>query len=119
MDDLIKRHNAAERDRQERAHAARKQVVKDIDTASNAIDNGVRYRISTIHTNSTNIASQTRSLSTHSARLTKSVKQWQDMAGGARGQLKQVGDLENWAEVLEREVRVLEEAVGMARGSRG
>ncbi|BFZ59158.1 ATP-binding mismatch repair protein [Saitoella coloradoensis] len=118
MDDSIKRRNAVRRDGQERAHAARKQLVNDIDAASNAIATAVRYRISTIHTNSTSIASQTQTLSTHSARLTKSVKQWQDLADGARGQLKEVGDLENWAEVLEREVKILEEAVGMVRGRR-
>ena len=33
------------------------------------------------------------------------------MAEDARGKLKEVGDVQNWAEVMERELLVLEETV--------
>ena len=35
------------------------------------------------------------------------------------GKLKELGDIQNWAEVLERELMVLEEVVGNVDGDKG
>ena len=40
------------------------------------------------------------------------------MADESRGKLKEIGDIQNWAEILERDLLVLEETVRLGEGER-
>lgn len=50
-------------------------------------------------------------------KLAQQARKQQGVAKGAAEKLKELGDIQNWAEVLERDLLVLEEAV--ERGERG
>lgn len=49
-------------------------------------------------------------------RLADESKKHQKVADDAAGKLKELGDIQNWAEVLERDMLVIEEALKMGEG---
>lgn len=53
------------------------------------------------------------------ADLGKESARYAKMANESGAKLKELGDIQNWAEMLERELLVLEEAVGNGEGRRG
>ncbi|PYH32574.1 uncharacterized protein BO87DRAFT_338167, partial [Aspergillus neoniger CBS 115656] len=55
---------------------------------------------------------QQAELEAHTAALAKQNESWDKLAGEARDGLKEIGDVQNWAEVVERELLVLEEMMG-------
>ncbi|KAI9768571.1 MAG: hypothetical protein M1840_004768 [Geoglossum simile] len=80
------------------------------------LDAEMRPRITTIHSNSAALASQQADLTKQTAKLQKESAQWQKMADNSRGKLKELGDFENWAEMLERDLQVLEETIRIVDG---
>ncbi|KAL4803495.1 hypothetical protein BDV18DRAFT_41667 [Aspergillus unguis] len=63
-------------------------------------------RSKTLHENSTALSKQEENLAKTTSALHKQNKEWEGIAEGARLGLKELGDLQNWAEVLERELLV-------------
>ncbi|CAG8658311.1 2703_t:CDS:2 [Acaulospora morrowiae] len=51
------------------------------------------------------IESEARRLSAQSAKYTKQTKQWLNMLDGFNSALKELGDVQNWAEVIEKDMR--------------
>lgn len=78
------------------------------------LDTDVRGRAQIIHDNASTIASQQTDLQTATKQLAKQNAEIGKLADQGRQALKEVGDLGNWAEMLERDMMVLDEALGMA-----
>ena len=57
------------------------------------------------------MAAQEAELAKQTALLAKESQQYQQLADESRGKLKEIGDVQNWAELLERDLLVLEETV--------
>ena len=72
--------------------------------------------ISDIHSNSIAISKQEDDLAKNAKKLADESKKHQKVADDAAGKLKELGDIQNWAEVLERDLLVLEEAMRMGEG---
>ncbi|RAK96405.1 uncharacterized protein BO80DRAFT_229279 [Aspergillus ibericus CBS 121593] len=66
-------------------------------------------RAHTLTTNATHLESQQLELEKSTAALGKQNDAWEKVAEEARLGLKEIGDVQNWAEVIERELLVLEE----------
>ncbi|GLA61942.1 hypothetical protein AtubIFM54640_002475 [Aspergillus tubingensis] len=69
-------------------------------------------RAHTITENAAALDKQQAELEAHTAALAKQNESWDKLAGEARDGLKEIGDVQNWAEVVERELLVLEEMMG-------
>lgn len=80
------------------------------------IDSDLQGRASDIHTNSAAIQGQERELQAQTARLAKTTDRWQKELLTNTKKMNEMGDLQNWAEVLERDLLVLEETVRLAEG---
>jgi len=74
-----------------------------------AADKELCERISLVHANRASIEAQAQALQTRTTTLAKQSKQWQSVVDKANHQLKMLGDVQNWAEVIDREIRILEE----------
>ncbi|KAJ5168474.1 uncharacterized protein N7482_004068 [Penicillium canariense] len=69
----------------------------------------LRDRAATITANEAALQRQEAELAEHTARLAKQNAQWMGLADETREGLKEIGDVQNWAEMIERDLLVLEE----------
>ncbi|KAI9869481.1 MAG: hypothetical protein M1813_000270 [Trichoglossum hirsutum] len=92
------------------------ELRASLSAVGSTLDAELRPRITTIHSNSTALASQQADLSKQTAKLQKESVQWQKMADSSRGKLKELGDIQNWAEMIERDLQVVEETLRIADG---
>jgi hypothetical protein len=69
-----------------------------------------------LHANSKAIEKQEKDLAKATAALAKESAKWAKMADKTTKQLNEFGDVQNWAEVLERDLLVLEETVRLVDG---
>ncbi|MCJ1231570.1 hypothetical protein MMC12_008247 [Toensbergia leucococca] len=87
------------------AHAA---FTKTLQTLGPTHTHPLTTRATQIHQNAAPLTAQQTVLATSSSALAKQNEKLSKEAHGAREVLKEVGDVQNWAEVLEREFLVLE-----------
>jgi hypothetical protein len=69
----------------------------------------LRDRAATITSNAAALDRQEAELAEHTSRLAKQNAQWTGFADETREGLKEIGDVQNWAEMIERDLLVLEE----------
>jgi hypothetical protein len=98
---------------QEEARAA---VLASLQSAGSFHDSKYLTRASDIHSNSHALAKQEFELQKSTQALAKESDKWQKELAKATKGLNEVGDLQNWAEMLEREFCVLEETLRLAEG---
>ncbi|KAJ5221023.1 uncharacterized protein N7469_009910 [Penicillium citrinum] len=76
-------------------------------------------RATTITSNAAALQRQETELAEHTARLAKQNAQWMGLADETRDGLKEIGDVQNWAEMIERDLLVLEDMMDdVERGER-
>jgi uncharacterized protein YecA (UPF0149 family) len=73
----------------------------------------LRSRAALIESNAAALERQEAELAEHTAQLARQNEQWAGLTEDARRGLKEIGDVQNWAEVIERDLLVLEEMVGV------
>lgn len=90
---------------------ARAAVLASLSSIGTSIDADLRTRTADLHTNSAAIAKQEKELAKQTATLRKETDKWQKLGDTSTKQLNEIGDVQNWAEMLERDLLVLEETV--------
>jgi len=95
------------------AHAA---ITTTLTTLGSAHDTKLQQRAADLHANAAAIAKQEKELAKQTAALAKESKKWQSQADKATKRLNEVGDVQNWAECIERELLVLEETLKLVEG---
>jgi hypothetical protein len=86
----------------------------------NMLDSSLRDRAAVLHANNAAIAKQERDVAKATEALRKENDRLAKVAGDAAKRVKELGNVQNWAEVLERDFLVLEETVRLVRrGSEG
>ncbi|KAK9365445.1 hypothetical protein V1509DRAFT_381913 [Lipomyces kononenkoae] len=89
----------------------RKQFYRDLQSLTHYVDRDLRQRITSVHTNAKLISSQSKHIRAQTFALVKETRKWEEIAVRASGILKEAGDLQNWAEILEVELSALEETL--------
>ncbi|KAJ5755485.1 hypothetical protein N7533_005028 [Penicillium manginii] len=73
-------------------------------------------RASTISSNAIALQRQETELAASTARLARQNAQWAGLADETRDGLKEIGDVQNWAEMIERDLLVLEDMMDDVEG---
>ncbi|KAH6618977.1 hypothetical protein C7974DRAFT_416312 [Boeremia exigua] len=90
---------------------ARAAVIASLSSIGTSVDADLRTRTADLHANSAAIARQERELAKQTAVLQKEGDKWQKLGDTSTKKLNEIGDVQNWAEMLERDLLVLEETV--------
>lgn len=107
-------HVASEGSRsQEEARAA---VLASLESAGSSYDNKFQHRATDLHANAKAIAKQEAEVKQQAAALAKESAKWQKELDNAIKGVKEIGDVQNWAEMMERDLMVLEETLRLAEG---
>jgi hypothetical protein len=83
-----------------------------------SVDNELRTRTADLHANAEAISKQEKELAKQTAALAKESAQWEKLLNGGTKKLNEVGDIQNWAEMIERDLLVLEETMRMVDGKK-
>ncbi|CAD6587757.1 MAG: hypothetical protein ASARMPRED_003246 [Alectoria sarmentosa] len=96
-----------------RTAEARAAFTAHLASIGNSHISSLEGRVSDIHNNSATISKQEDDVAKQTKKLVYEAKKHQKIADDAAGKLKELGDIQNWAEVLERDLLVLEETIRM------
>lgn len=99
--------------RQEEARAA---VIASLNSVGSSYDTKLQSRAANLHSNEAAIARQERELAKQTKALADQSDQWHKLAQSSTKKLNEVGDLQNWAEMIERDFLVLEETLRLVEG---
>lgn len=90
---------------------ARAAVLGSLQSAGSAYDSQLQRRATDLHENAAAISTQELKLKQLTTDLAKETETWRKEADKGSDGLKQFGDLQNWAEVMERDLLVVEETL--------
>ncbi|KAL5051423.1 hypothetical protein BDW71DRAFT_202605 [Aspergillus fruticulosus] len=76
-------------------------------------------RAQNLHSNSQALKNQEAQLARHTEILRRQNDAWDKVADEGRNALKEIGDLQNWAEMIERDLLVVEDVVGVLERESG
>lgn len=93
-------------DQQKEALAAFTATLHSVGTNLEA---PLRDRAANIQSNAAALERQEADLAENTARLARQNQQWAGLADETRDGLKEIGDVQNWAEMLERDLLALED----------
>lgn len=100
----------------QRTAEARAAFTAHLTSIGNSHVSALESRVSDIHSNSVTILKQEDELAKQTKKLGDESKKHQKIADEAGKKLKELGDIQNWAEVLERDLLVLETTMKMGEG---
>ncbi|KAF2724033.1 hypothetical protein K431DRAFT_202623, partial [Polychaeton citri CBS 116435] len=99
-------------DRSSRAQAeARAAVLASLQSAGSSYDAQMQQHARDIHSNAAAIGKQEADMRKHSKALGKESAKWQREIDKTTNGLKGFGDLQNFAEMMERDLLVIEETM--------
>ncbi|WEW57270.1 hypothetical protein PRK78_002735 [Emydomyces testavorans] len=102
---------------------ARTAFLASLKSVGSNLDTDLRARATTQHDNAAVLHKQEAELAKTTRQVGKQANELEKLADQGRQGLKEVGDLQNWAEMMERDLLVVEEAVRLAEeeedGKRG
>lgn len=95
-------------------HEAKAAFTATLHSVGSNHEAALRDRARTLHANSAALSKQEADLATATEGLRRQNDGWAKVADSARDGLKEIGDVQNWAELIERDLMVVEEAVRLA-----
>ncbi|KAI9665777.1 MAG: hypothetical protein M1821_003711 [Bathelium mastoideum] len=95
---------------------ARAAVTGSLNAVGASLDADLRQRATDLQANAAALARQEAELAKQTAALAKESAQWQKLADTSTKKLNEFGDLQNWAEMIERDLLVVEETLRLAEG---
>ncbi|KAI7272286.1 hypothetical protein KC345_g7115 [Hortaea werneckii] len=98
---------------------ARAAILATLSAAGSHYSTLTQHKAQDLHANSQAIAVQEAALAQSTRDLEKEGKKWAKEAEKATKGLNRFGDLQNWAEMLERDFVVLEETLRLVEGGDG
>ncbi|RHZ51035.1 uncharacterized protein CDV56_107125 [Aspergillus thermomutatus] len=93
----------------QRTQEAKAAFTASLRSAGANYDAELRDRARTLHENGAALDKQEAELRRTTAELGRQNEQWAKVADTAREGLKEIGDVQNWAELIERDLLVVEE----------
>lgn len=95
---------------------ARTAVTASLSSIGSSITADIQTRANDLHTNAVAIEKQEKELAKQTAALAKQSAQYQKLLDKSTKSLNEIGDVQNWAEMIERDLMVVEETLRLAEG---
>ena len=91
-------------------------MLASLESAGSNYDSQLQRRAADLHASATAISKQEAEVKKQTEALAKESAKWQKELDKATKSLNEFGDLQNWAEYMERDFLVLEETLRLVEG---
>nr|CAG8595734.1 7972_t:CDS:2 [Entrophospora candida]CAG8627729.1 12770_t:CDS:2 [Entrophospora candida] len=102
---LVREHTQKQQSVRRNNEQLRKEAIQAVNGVTDSLSDTLNERVASIFKTQREIESESRHLSSQSAKYTKQTKQWLNMLNLFNTAIKELGNVQNWAEVVERDMR--------------
>lgn len=114
---LIKEAWIGQSSRYDTASQAAARLETGLNLVPHAIEAPLKDKMTEAHENIRRIGRQVDRLESHTFAVRKLVKQYKNLVHSTDHRIKELGDVQNWAEMLDQDLRVLERVAALREGS--
>lgn len=115
---LIKQSWIGQTERYEIAKQMSNQLATDMAAISPVVEKPLVEKMTEIHRNRKLLAQQVAKLDSNILQLNRQTKKWDHVTTTTRNKVKEHGDVQNWAEMIDQDLRVLEETSRLLKTNR-
>lgn len=108
---------SSDEDLRRRQAEARAAVDASLNSVGSSYDTKLQSRAAALHSSAEAIVKQDKELAKQKQALAKQTAEWKRLADTTTKQLNEFGDVQNWTEMLERDLLVLEETMRLVEGN--
>ncbi|KAF9907955.1 biogenesis of lysosome- organelles complex 1 subunit 1 [Lobosporangium transversale] len=108
---LVKEHNAKQATHKRETEQLRKEAIQSVGVFSDAIADILNSRVTQIFVNQKNLEQEVKNLSAQTTRYAKQTAQWLSLVQQFDSALKELGDVQNWVQVIQRDMEQVTEAL--------
>ena len=104
LSDIYERNQAAQVKEREAVDSLKSKAQEKTCLAADAVLDAVNSGVTEVYVNQRLLDAEARKLQQQSAKFSKQTKQWVALCEGLSKSLNEMGDIENWARVMENDV---------------
>ncbi|KAI7858142.1 biogenesis of lysosome-related organelles complex-1 subunit 1 [Circinella umbellata] len=104
---LLKSHQQRQSERKRENEQLRKEAVTTVNELTDSLNDHLNEGVSEVFVRQKELEQASRKLSTQTTKYTKQTKQWLTLVDEFNTALKELGDVKNWATVMENDMRTI------------
>jgi len=108
---LVKEHQAKQQLRKEEQEKRRKEAVVAASTLTHALVDHLNVRVAQAYLNQKKLDAEAKQLHIHATQFAKQTIQWLHLVENFNQALKELGDVENWAQSIESDMKTISSAL--------
>jgi len=108
---LVKEHQIRQQAVRDENERLRKVAVGSVSAVTNGLLDSVNGGVAAIFANQKRLEAEARQLQTQATRFSKQTSQWISLVDSFNQSLKELGDLENWAKIIESDMKNVSSAL--------
>eukprot|EP01135_Chromosphaera_perkinsii_P004901 Nk52_evm6s304 gene=Nk52_evmTU6s304 len=105
LSQVLKQHQAEQQERKSDNERRRKEVLAAANAVSHAMMSSLTESVSKVFNNQKLLEFEAKKLQQQSVTFQKNSGQWLQMIDSFNGALKELGDVENWAKIMETDMQ--------------
>lgn len=108
---VVQEYNDRRIELKSRISDSKKKLAESSGALNNNITKSLNLQVEVLHENQRKVENQCKNLRLESEKLINQSKNWVNMYANLNSSFKQLGDINNWAEVLEKEMAEVSAAI--------
>ncbi|ORX91037.1 GCN5L1-domain-containing protein [Basidiobolus meristosporus CBS 931.73] len=101
----LKEHNAKQAALRKDNEKLRREAVKSLNDLTDCLSDNLNERVAQVYTNQKELEQSAKKISLQAHKYSKQAKNWLQLIDQFNSALKELGDVQNWAEVIEQDMR--------------
>ncbi|KAL1463278.1 hypothetical protein WDU94_015044 [Cyamophila willieti] len=114
LSSILKEHQAKQVNRKEEKEIRRKEALGAANELTHALVDHLNVGVAQAYLNQKKLDAEAKQLHTNAITFSKQTQQWLSLVDNFNSALKEIGDVENWAKVIEEDMRVISAALETA-----
>lgn len=111
---MVREHQERQSTLREEQERKRKAALASVQKCTHAMVNSLNSGVEEAYENQRKLDKEAKALQANSARYVKQTTQWLAMVEGFNKSLKSLGDLEQWAKTIERDMKMVVDTLDYA-----